>query len=103
MKRRLPLTRIAFAALLVLFLGSPVLFSVDPWDAFPDSGDTAIIILWAAALYLGAALLLAGQCAGLFRRILNCAVQTPRVLAFTSGHEISLPRSPFRSLTPLRI
>jgi len=57
MKQRSPLVRIAFLALLVLSLGGPVISNVDPWDAFPDSGDTALFVLGALALCLGAALI----------------------------------------------
>ncbi len=61
MKARATFARIGILTLLLFYLGSPVFLSLDPWDAFPDSGDTAIIVLWATALCLGAAILVAAH------------------------------------------
>jgi len=103
MRQRLPLARITFLTLLVLFLGGPAIFGLDPWDAFPDSGDTALLVLCAAALCLGGALLLAGRSFRLFRRAALCAVRMLLHLSFASHPAAPVQNCPFRSLTPLRI
>ncbi|HYK91254.1 MAG TPA: hypothetical protein VE398_20960 [Acidobacteriota bacterium] len=71
------LAKFALLILLVLSLGGPTIFSLDPWDAFPDGGDTAVFILFAAAVLLGATLILAARMLGALRgRAIRTAVTT---------------------------
>ncbi len=102
MKARATFARIGILALLLFYLGSPVFLSLDPWDAFPDGGDTAIIILWATALCLGAAILVAAHGINLIRRGVrprDAHPSSPDSASFDCFH---LP-CPLRSPKPLRI
>ncbi len=102
MKARATFARIGILTLLLFYLGSPVFLSVDPWDAFPDSGDTAIIVLWAAALCLGAAILVAAHGMNLIRRGVRPR-DAHQVSAESASSDCFRPFCPIRSPKPLRI
>ena len=102
MRHRARLVRFGIPALLLFYLVSPVLLGVDPWDAFPDRGDIAIIVLWTAALCLGGALLAGARTIGF--ALLAAAAGRPHLqLSFTSRLEGRNPGCSSRSQTPLRI
>jgi hypothetical protein len=103
MKQRSLLMRIAFLALLVLSLGGPVLSNIDPWDTFPDSGDTALFILGALALCLGAAFIArwSKPRSPSARRYPCCTDDSSSELCFQSERAAAAFSVPI--LTPLRI
>ena len=51
--------RITLVFLLMLWTFGPALMCVDPWDAFPDTGDNMIVFLAIASLCFGAGCCLA--------------------------------------------
>ncbi len=67
MCRQKKLVKIAFWLLIALFLGGPIFADIDPWDAFPDTGDTMLLALWTTALCLGAIILFALRIFGLLQ------------------------------------
>ena len=102
MKERSQLTKYALLSLLLLFVGSPAIISLDPWDAFPDSGDTAVFLLCAVALCLGISLLLT-RSFKILRRLTTFAVHTFPSIRLANNSKHSLQRSLMRTLMPLRI
>lgn len=95
--------RIAFLFLLAVWIAGPALIDVDPWDAFPDTGDHVIVFMAISSLCVGAACCLAL----LVFRLLMC-VAAIYGLPFPSPlseicRDFSCLQLPLRLPQPLRI
>jgi hypothetical protein len=98
-------TAIEFTVMLLLCVGlcGPALQNVDPWDSFPDTGDSALLILAMAAMWFGMTLCLALLIPLLFKQ-----ARTPRCLLVSAQWARSLlvflpTPIDFDSPQPLRI
>ena len=51
--RKRALFRLVLIGLLLIWLGGPFLNGIDPWDAFPDTGDNFILLLTVGSVCIG--------------------------------------------------
>ena len=57
MKKRTLLLKLALLIALTLSLGGPAFLSIDPWDPFPDPGDSLLVVVSALVLCVCAVLI----------------------------------------------
>ncbi len=96
--------RVALPFLPVMWICGPPLTCVDPWDAFPDTGDSVIVFLAIVSLCIGAACCLACLVLLLIMTAAkNERIAFPQFLSHTITQILSLDQVPSPLLQPLRI
>jgi hypothetical protein len=67
--------------LLAVWVAGPAFADVDPWDSYPDTGDTIILLLAVAGSCVGALCCMAHEVYQLFRPIVAAFVLLPARLS----------------------
>jgi hypothetical protein len=98
-----PAVRIALLFLLVIWVCGPALICVDPWDVFPDTGDSAIVFLAIVSLCMGAACSLTCLALSLLMRDAGARIPLPPSPLLQFSSITSRIRVPLLLLQPLRI